>query len=218
MSLRTRVAEALAVAMIAGATALFPWTAPAWAHNTLTSSSPEEGAELATPPERIELVYNEPVGRQFSQVTVTGPGGDTWQDGEPRVDGDTVVQPLRPLGPAGTYTVSWRVVSADGHPISGSYTFTLTRDGPGGDSAEGESSEPPAENDSEETTESDGNEADRNGPGDGADRSTGESTDAEAAGGQGPPWGWIGLALVGALAVAGVVLGGVRGRRRRTES
>ena len=201
MSLRNRVAGALAILVVAGASALSVWTAPAWAHNYLTSSSPPENAELDVPPEQVELVYDQPVGREFSQDTVTGPGEGTWQDGEPVVEGDTVVQRLRPLGPAGTYTVTWRVVSADGHPISGSYTFTLTQDGPG------------------EPTDGTEDRAGRDDRASGEDRAARDGSDSQATEEQGPPWGWIGLAVVGALAVAGVVLGGVRrGRRRHTES
>ena len=47
------------------------------------------------------------------------------------VDGSTVSAPVQPLGPAGGYTVGYRIVSDDGHPVSGLVRFTLTRAGPG---------------------------------------------------------------------------------------
>lgn len=58
---------------------------------------------------------------------MTGPDGIGYTRGEPAAQGRDLSIDLNPLGPAGTYTVAFRVVSADGHPISGQYTFELTR-------------------------------------------------------------------------------------------
>ncbi|MBA3418777.1 MAG: copper resistance protein CopC [Geodermatophilaceae bacterium] len=63
---------------------------------------------------------------QFAQLTVTGPDGAGRQSGTPEVSGTTVTQPLTEQGPAGTYEVAWRVVSADGHPISGVFSYVVT--------------------------------------------------------------------------------------------
>jgi hypothetical protein len=54
---------------------------------------------------------------------ITGPEGPV-QVGKPSLVDNTVTQDLQPGSPAGAYTVDWRVTSADGHPISGSFTFT----------------------------------------------------------------------------------------------
>ncbi|EHB54907.1 copper resistance protein CopC [Mycolicibacterium rhodesiae JS60] len=64
-------------------------------------------------------------------MTVVGPDGNLWSDGPPQVQGAVVSVGVRPLGPAGTYTVNYRVTSADGHVVSGSWSFTLTAAGEG---------------------------------------------------------------------------------------
>ena len=63
---------------------------------------------------------------QFAAMTVVGPDGNLWSTGDPKVDGAVVSVGVRPLGPSGTYTVNYRVTSADGHVVSGSWSFRLT--------------------------------------------------------------------------------------------
>jgi len=65
----------------------------------------------------------------FGRATVIGPDGAAYQDGSPTVAGTAISVAVRPLGPAGRYTVGYRVVSSDGHPIQGSLGFTLTTAG-----------------------------------------------------------------------------------------
>ncbi len=64
-------------------------------------------------------------------TTIVGPDGDMWADGEPVVEDRVISVAVRPLGPAGTYTVNYRATSADGHVVSGSWSFELTEAGPG---------------------------------------------------------------------------------------
>ena len=60
-------------------------------------------------------------------MTVVGPDGNLWSSGPPGGGGATVGVGLRPLGPpAGRYTVNYRVTSADGHVVSGSWSFTVS--------------------------------------------------------------------------------------------
>jgi methionine-rich copper-binding protein CopC len=104
---------------------------PASAHDYLVSTSPEIDGTADTAPPRVTLTFNEAVNTRFSTVQVTGPTGGVWQAGAPQVLGATVTQRLLPLGPAGPYRVTWRVVSADGHPIGGTFDFTLRTAGTG---------------------------------------------------------------------------------------
>ncbi|MEV7974086.1 copper resistance CopC family protein [Cellulomonas sp. NPDC089187] len=118
-----RLAAALAVALCG--LVLMVWGAPhATAHNSLISSDPVDGSTVATAPEQITLVFNEAAQALGSEIVVTDPNGVTVSEGAPQLADATVSQPLAGDLPAGVYTVTWRVTSADGHPIDGSLTFT----------------------------------------------------------------------------------------------
>ncbi|WP_344194825.1 copper resistance CopC family protein [Pedococcus aerophilus] len=95
------------------------------AHAALKSINPADGGTVATAPRQVTLEFNEPIGASFATVTVTGPSGDAGE-GRPQVDGRTVTQPLADSLPDGKYSVSFRVVSEDGHPVSDTTTFTIT--------------------------------------------------------------------------------------------
>lgn len=97
--------------------------APAYAHDELKSSSPADGATLATPPQQVVLTFEEAPVSLGAQVVVTGPDGPV-SSGAPRLAGDEVVADVQPSAPAGRYTVQWRVTSDDGHPVSGTFAFT----------------------------------------------------------------------------------------------
>ncbi len=111
---------AVAAAMLVGG-------APAaQAHDGLAGSTPAQAATVPTPPSEIELEFTGPPQTLGAEVAVTGPDGATVSDGAAEVSGTTVVQPLATGLPAGDYTVDWRVVSSDGHPLTGTFSFTAT--------------------------------------------------------------------------------------------
>ncbi|UKD59097.1 copper resistance protein CopC [Amycolatopsis sp. FU40] len=127
-ALLARVLTAIAFSLLA---TLFP-ASTAEAHSFLESSTPAKDSELSSAPEKIVLTFNEPLDRGFTELAVVGPDGAThWESAGAAVDGPTLSAPVKPLGPAGKYTVAYRVVSADGHPVSGSYSFTLAKAGAG---------------------------------------------------------------------------------------
>ena len=76
-------------------------------------------------------MFNEALQPQFAAMTVVGPDQNLWSTGDPQVDGAVISVGVRPLGPTGTYTVNYRVTSADGHVVSGSWSFRLTAAGTG---------------------------------------------------------------------------------------
>ncbi|OZM82375.1 copper resistance CopC family protein [Pseudonocardia sp. MH-G8] len=142
--MRARFVRAIAVTLLAGL-ALLLGAAPALAHTRLQSSDPTDGASLDSAPEQVALTFNEPMSPEFSTITVIGPDGQTnYQDGAVTAEGGTISTRLLPLGPAGRYEIGYRVVSADGHPVTGSVAFTLTTPGPGAASAPAESSAGPS--------------------------------------------------------------------------
>lgn len=100
------------------------------AHTRLLGSDPADGASLDAGPARISLEFNETMQAGFSTITVVGPDGAQFQSGEVTSDGAVVGIGVSPLGVAGSYEIGYRVISEDGHPVTGSITFTLTTDGP----------------------------------------------------------------------------------------
>ncbi|MEJ8280352.1 copper resistance CopC family protein [Pseudonocardia spirodelae] len=125
------VLRRIAVVLPAVLVALVAGSAPAWAHTELESSSPAADARVATAPTTVTLTFSEAVPAATARVTVTGPGGTDYAAGPATGDEGTLTVPLRPLGAAGGYTITYRVVSDDGHPVSGTVPFTLTAPGPG---------------------------------------------------------------------------------------
>ncbi|MGC9668308.1 copper resistance CopC family protein [Planosporangium sp. 12N6] len=105
--------------------AVAPVAVPAaWAHSYLVATSPAASATVTEPISEVTLTFNEPVHQRFSAVVVSGPAGASYGDGPVRVVDTTVHQPVRPLR-SGSYTVRWRVVSADSHPVEGTFGFTV---------------------------------------------------------------------------------------------
>ncbi|GAA1427147.1 hypothetical protein GCM10009616_03500 [Microlunatus lacustris] len=104
--------------------------APAAAHNSFVGSDPADGATVPRTPGAVVLTFDQPAVALGTQVVVTGPDGPASTGAAELVDA-TVRQPLVPGAPAGVYTVNWRVTSSDGHPITGTLTFTADAAGSG---------------------------------------------------------------------------------------
>lgn len=101
------------------------------AHAARIASDPAENASLPKAPPKVSATFNEAMQPQFAAMTVVGPDGNLWSTGEPEVDGAVISVGMRPPGPAGAYTVNYRATSADGHVLTGSWTFQLTVAGSG---------------------------------------------------------------------------------------
>lgn len=98
------------------------------AHDELASSSPADEATIDVAPGEIVLTFSNPPSGIGAEIIVADSSGTSWSEGPPTVVNNTAIQPLRSGAPAGTYTVQWRVVSADDHPIEGTLSFTSTSD------------------------------------------------------------------------------------------
>ena len=102
-------------------------TGIAAAHTALANSDPADDATVTTPPVAIMLTFNEDINPAFASVAVSSADGRNWSSGSPRVEGPRLTSAVGPDRPGnGVYTVGYRVVSADGHPVTGSYKFTIT--------------------------------------------------------------------------------------------
>jgi copper transport protein len=114
------------VALVATIAALVA-PAAASAHATLSKTSPSASVTLPRPPAQVSLSYSEPIEARFAIVSVTDATGKQVTAGSPHgATGDpaTLVTRLKPI-PSGWYLVYWRVVSADGHPVRGAFTFAV---------------------------------------------------------------------------------------------
>jgi copper transport protein len=101
--------------------------AAAWAHAALLKTSPVASRVVNTPPKEVRLTYSEPIEPRFAIVSVTDAAGRQVTSGPPqRPEGQpqTLVTPLQNV-PEGWYLVFWRVISADGHPVRGAFTFAV---------------------------------------------------------------------------------------------
>ncbi|NVN49007.1 Copper resistance protein CopC [Mycolicibacterium hippocampi] len=96
------------------------------AHTSLVGSDPVNGATVASPLTAVVLNFSEEINPAFADVAVTSADGRNWVSGSASVEGPRLTAALGPDRLTdGRYTVGYRVVSADGHPVTGSYTFTI---------------------------------------------------------------------------------------------
>ncbi|HEY7051450.1 MAG TPA: copper resistance CopC family protein [Mycobacterium sp.] len=119
---------ALLAGLVACAIALAPCAS---AHAVRIATDPAQGARMAVGPAQVSATFNEPLQTAFADMTVVGPDAHLWSTGDAAVHGAVISVGVRPLGPAGRYTVNYRVTSADGHVVSGSWWFELTTAGTG---------------------------------------------------------------------------------------
>ncbi|GAB3053803.1 hypothetical protein GCM10027053_13030 [Intrasporangium mesophilum] len=113
----------LALGVCLSVTVALPTVAAA--HDVLERTNPSDGATVDRLPGAVVLTFAEAPLSLGTQVVVTGPTGNV-ASGTPTIDGRDVTQALLPTAPAGDYTVTYRVTSDDGHPVSGSFSFHAT--------------------------------------------------------------------------------------------
>lgn len=119
----------LIAVLVASLLALVVSTGVAAAHAKLESMTPVDGSSMAAPPTKVVLTFNEPVGSNGTQVQVNSPSGTNVASGDVQVVDNTVTQPVGAMIEAGRYEIDARVVSADGHPITVTGSFTVTHAG-----------------------------------------------------------------------------------------
>ncbi len=126
--------------------ALLAAASPALAHVSVESSDPQDGAALTALPETVSITLSEDVG-SGAVLRVLSSSGTRLDDGDVTVAGRRVLVGVRPgEAAAGSYRIVYRVVSADGHPVSGEIPFTVkpSTDGAG---TSGTSSTPGSQDD-----------------------------------------------------------------------
>lgn len=119
-----RLAAGLLLAGLLAASALLGAGAPALAHAALVSSDPADGASLDAAPRQVTFTFSEAMSEP-AYVVVRAADGTSVTQGAPRVENAVVVQALRADLAPGRYTMAYRAVSADGHPVSDQLSFTV---------------------------------------------------------------------------------------------
>lgn len=125
--------------MALSATLVLPGSPPARAHDAMVTSSPAADEVVTSIPTEVSMTYSGEVFDASSAIVVEviDPAGTNVVLTPPVVTGTTVTQAVEPVTSPGVVTVRWRVVSSDGHPISGEYAFTV--DAPAAPTAAAES-------------------------------------------------------------------------------
>src|SRR5581483_6559199 len=113
-----RIGAALAILWLAICSAT-----PAFAHASLAASEPRDGAVLTQAPKRVALHFNEKV--TAGAVHLIDAAGKLRDDAAVDARDEAIVVAVPPDLPQGTSIVSYRVISADGHPVAGSITFSV---------------------------------------------------------------------------------------------
>ncbi|MFI2277341.1 MULTISPECIES: copper resistance CopC/CopD family protein [Catenuloplanes] len=124
MTAERRRRWAVLAALVLGALAVFVGPAsPASAHAVLQRTTPATQSVVQTAPGDVKLTFSEGVSPVSGKIQVIAPNGDR-VGGDPRAEGSTLIIPIT-ADQRGTYLVSYRVISADSHPVSGAFTFSV---------------------------------------------------------------------------------------------
>ena len=175
--------------------ALLSAPAPASAHTALTGSDPADGDTLARPPETIELAFSDDIAAQFVAVTLSVAGG------EPSLvpahtEGTQVLAEVAEDS-AGLWQLTYRVVSTDGHPVTGTVGFTAAAP-PVADTATPQPQVPGSTAAGTATSSQ---------PSAGAAEASSDSDPAAAReSGAGTAWVWVALGVAGVATVAALLL------------
>ena len=100
---------------------------PAWGHATLLATQPQASGVLSQPPTEVRLTFSERIEPRFAVISVTDASGNQQIAGSPARTADdenAIFVPVKSLS-QGWYLVWWRIISADGHPIRGAFTFAV---------------------------------------------------------------------------------------------
>jgi methionine-rich copper-binding protein CopC len=99
---------------------------PASAHSKLVSTSPIDGAVLDVPPSSVEFIFDETLLEGTETISINDEQGNVIVTAPATVDGDTISLPWPAQASEGVFQAAYRVVSGDGHPVTGAITITIS--------------------------------------------------------------------------------------------
>lgn len=198
--------------LVIGSFGLMP-ASPALAHDQLIGSNPKNGAQLDKQPEWIELEFSGNIQEVGTEIQVNHNGKDV-SAGEIAVEGRKVTSALPDDLEPGDYEIVWRVVSEDGHPVSGTVKFTIKdSNAAGGTTSENQGDDSATEAPAQGTGDNNTNK-------DNSGDSSADSNDASATAGENSngmsPIAYVVIAL-GAVAVVALVIVMFRRKSRGLE-
>ncbi|MEV7628948.1 copper resistance CopC family protein [Actinoplanes sp. NPDC089786] len=120
-----RIARLVTAAVATAALAVIGTGGPALAHNSLTKAVPDKNATVRKPPASVQLSFLQKVDPEKLTIEVVDAQQQKVPSGRPEADGKMGLLALTGTLANGTYTVRYSVVSEDGHPVKGSYKFTV---------------------------------------------------------------------------------------------
>ena len=118
-----RLARRLVVGLLTMVVVLVAGTGVASAHASLVSTTPVDGQSVPTVPQIVSATFSESISADVGGLTVRNTHGDRVDDGNSSVSSNTLQVTVPTDLPEGTYIATYRVLSADGHPVSGSWLF-----------------------------------------------------------------------------------------------
>lgn len=121
----TTVIGCLLIAVFAAMAIHWVPSGPAAAHDQLISSTPTASEELDASPDEVTLEYSAEVMTMGAELRLTDSAGKQYSVDEAKFEGTRVVAGISEDLPDAAYSLAWRVVSSDGHPISGVVPFTV---------------------------------------------------------------------------------------------
>jgi methionine-rich copper-binding protein CopC len=172
---------------------------PAAAHNVLISSDPTDGSTLQKAPTSVRLTFDQPVQDFEPVVTIIGPDGQRYESGSPQIDSTVVTTGVGSLPVAGGYTIAYRIVSADGHPVEGSIAFQLADDAVAAGSATSSGTAGSGSTSSSSVSA-------RSAPATSAGPTTGASSVPAASSSGLTGWVWAAIALAAVLVIAAIAV------------
>ena len=95
-------------------------------HAALASTYPTDGSVVPTAPSQVTATFDQPIGITTASLEVYTPDGNRADNGDTTLAGPEEIEvSLLPGLGTGTYTAIWHVISADTHPVSGAFTFSI---------------------------------------------------------------------------------------------
>lgn len=114
----------IGTAVVLAAITVTLWASPATAHAALESSNPRDGQTLTELPQQVAITLNEPA-KKPSYIAVLAPDGTRANSEDVVITGQTVASQVTAAAQSGTYTMSYRVISTDGHVVTGTFKFDV---------------------------------------------------------------------------------------------